>query len=100
MSERQQGGEREHQRAAFERLAAFPMPTFVFNALTTNVTATEVSTILSLGQRPVALLVMSPPMAKTFGQLLLGLVQEYEQITGQSVKSLQEMNSVDQPAVA
>ncbi len=76
----------------FAQLSSLPLPQITFNSVVNNVTLSEVSSILSFGSRPLAMLIMSPVMAKTFAEALLSLVSLYEQNTGQPVLSITQMN--------
>lgn len=75
----------------FARLSSLPMPQITFNAVVNNVSYSEISSILSFGSRPLAMLIMSPVMAKTFAEALLLLVSAYEQNTGQNVLSITQI---------
>lgn len=83
----------ERDIAVYNQLASLPLPQLVFNSVTNNVSATEITSIISFGQRPLAMLIMSPVMAKTYAQLLLQMVTQYETDTGQPVQTIQEINS-------
>lgn len=91
MSDAAQKLEGEGQQATFNQLAAVPLPQVVFNAFAHNVTQSEITIIVSFGPRPLAMLTMAPTMAKTLGEALLAMVAEYQTATGQSVKSIQDM---------
>ena len=75
------------------QITASSVPQLSFNTVTTTMTATEISAVLGFGQRPLVLLIMSPTMAKTFGQALLDHVSRYEQVTGHPVQTVNEINA-------
>lgn len=68
-----------------------PLTHLAFNSAVTSVTPTEILSVLSIGHRPLAMLIMSPVMAKTLALALLDRVMDYEQITETSVKTISEI---------
>jgi hypothetical protein len=69
-----------------------PLPTIVFNGFSHTHTASEVSGLLTFGDRPIATLVMAPVIAKSFALSLLETVQHYERSTGTVVSTLDELS--------
>lgn len=83
---------RQQASEMFAQLAALPIPQFVFNGFTNNMTPGDISSVLGFGPRPLAILTMSPVMAKTYAIALLALVSEYEKESGQPVMTVQQFN--------
>lgn len=89
---KQEQGNVDQSNELFAQLSSLPLPQITFNAVVNNVTLSEISSILSFGSRPLAMLIMSPVMAKTFAESLLSLVSLYEQSVGQPVLSMSQIN--------
>ncbi|WP_419728222.1 hypothetical protein [Lichenicola sp.] len=76
-----------------EQIAAMgQIPNFVFNSVITSCSATEVMAVVRLGGRPLQLMIMSPPMAKTLAVALMARVADYERITGAPVLTAEEVS--------
>jgi hypothetical protein len=67
------------------------LPQLVFNGFAHNFSASEITSILSFGPRPLALLIMPPVVAKSFAQSLLEIVNRYEAATGRPVGTIEEL---------
>jgi hypothetical protein len=67
------------------------LPTFVFNSAVTAHTASEILAVLQLGQRPLAILTMSPVVAKTLAVSLASRIEEYEAKIGQRIPTIDEV---------
>jgi hypothetical protein len=78
----------DEEKSAFERLSTIPLNTIVFNGIVSSVSLTEITSIVTFGQRPVAMLVMAPAMAKALGNELLELAKRYEGLVGQPVPNI------------
>ena len=85
---------REQANAFVSQAVNLPIQQYAFNATVSSTTLSEIMTVVSLGQRPLALMIMSPTMAKSLALSLLERVKEYESFAGVSVKSLPELNAV------
>lgn len=87
------------QAIAFvEQVGNMPVGQFVPNATATRTTASEIQCVLAFGQRPMALLVLAPSVAKTLALSLLSRIEEYEALTGYPVQSISEIASRNQVA--
>ena len=84
---------REQANAYVNQATTLPIQQYSFNASVSCTTLSEIMTVVSLGQRPLALMIMSPTMAKSLALSLLERVKEYESFAGISVKSLAELNA-------
>lgn len=67
-------------------------PNIVFNGFSHTHTASEISGLLTFGDRPIAMLVMAPVIAKSFALSLLDTVNHYERSTGTVVSTLDELS--------
>lgn len=93
MSDAPMDGDRAKAAAYVAQATGLPLVQIAFNQAITHTTPTEISAVLRFGQRPLALLIMSPVMAKTFAKSLLERVAEYEGMSGSTVKTIEEMSS-------
>jgi hypothetical protein len=69
-----------------------PITQVVFNGFANNHSASEFTSILSFGPRPLISLVMPPAIAKSFALSLLEMVDHYEKSTGTSVHTVAELD--------
>jgi hypothetical protein len=69
-----------------------PAPNLVLNGFSHAHTASEVTGLLTFGDRPIAMLVMAPVVAKSFALSLLETVRHYERSTGTVVGTLEELS--------
>lgn len=77
------------QHLAFlQGLANAQLPQIVFNSYSHNHTASEFTSVLSFGSRPLLTLIMAPVVAKTFAISLLKMVEQYEAGTGVEVETI------------
>jgi len=79
----------QQQAMAF---AVMQSPQIVFNAFANGLSASEITSLLSFGPRPLVTLIMAPSVAKTFALSLLESVEKYEQATGSQVPTIQELS--------
>ncbi len=91
MSGSDMDGDRLQANAFVDQFTALPVQHVLFNSAVTRITPTEVQCALSFGQRPLALLIISPVMAKTLAEALLERVSEYENLTNQKVMTIAEI---------
>jgi hypothetical protein len=91
MSGKLMDDDRTQASAYVEQATSLPIAQLAFNAAVTSVTPTEIMSVISFGQRPLALLIMNPVMAKTLALSLLDRVGEYEKMSGAEVKTISEM---------
>ncbi len=84
-------GDKEQIQPTFEQLSALPLPNFFFNSFANGGSASDMASVLLMGSRPVAMLMMAPVTAKTFATELLKMVSAYEEQTGQIVQTVQEI---------
>src|SRR6185312_6839230 len=82
----------QQQQAMAQPFTNLPIPVVVFNGFAHNHSASEVTSIVSLGARPVLALVMPPVVAKSFAVSLLEIVERYEAATGSTVYTIDELN--------
>ncbi|MCB8880089.1 hypothetical protein ACELLULO517_07570 [Acidisoma cellulosilytica] len=69
------------------------LPTFVFNSAVTAATASEVLAVLQFGSKPIAVMSMSPVVAKTLAASLTSRIAEYEKKTGMVVPTIDQIAS-------
>ena len=93
MSEMLWDRDRVQARAYVDQAVNFPIANIAFNSTVSLTTSSEILSVLALGQRPTALLIMSPLTAKTFALSILERVGEYEKISGVEVKTALEMQA-------
>jgi len=77
--------QQEAIRQAFGQIA---IPQIVFNGYANGHTASEMTAILTFSDRPLASLVMSPVVAKSFALSLLETVKGYEASTGIEIETI------------
>jgi hypothetical protein len=76
--------------------AGFELPPdkrFYFNGYAVAWSPTDITIILLLNNQPIATLQTSPTIAKTLTKVMEGLIQDYENRTGQKVLTLDEVTS-------
>lgn len=81
------------EQRMFEQFAGLPLPQIMFNGNVNRMTASEISSIVMFGNRPVAQITMTPVVAKMFASELLGLVERYERAAGQKVPDFTELQA-------
>ncbi len=86
--------DREQAETVIEEITGSPIAQLTFNSAITRTTATEIQCVVSFGQRPLALFIVSPTMAKTLAEALMARVRDYEDLVGQPVLSLAEIANV------
>ncbi len=74
-----------------QAFALAQLPTFFFNGFNNSFSATEITSVLSFGPKPILLLAMTPSVAKTFALAVLESIEQYETASGVSVPTLQEL---------
>lgn len=85
------GNQNEQQQAVAQAFAAMQLPQLVFNSFANGISASEITSSLSYGPRPLVTLIMAPSVAKSFANALLEMVQTYEHATGLQVLTVQEL---------
>ena len=71
---------------------AIGVPQLFFNGFMMGHSATEINCILmSNNQQPVTSLVMTPEVAKSYGNALLDIVRRYEKATKRKIHTLEEL---------
>jgi protoheme ferro-lyase len=82
----------QQQQAMQAALAMAQIPQIVFNGFANSYTASEFSSVLTFGNRPVIALTMPPAVAKSFALGLLESVERYEAATGETVHTVAELS--------
>lgn len=77
--------QQEAMKQAFSQLN---VPHIVFNGFAVGHTASEMTSIVSFAERPLAVLIMPPVIAKSFALSLLDLVKGYEAATGTTIETI------------
>lgn len=80
--------DRDNANAFVTSITGAPVAQLVPNNALTATTPTEIVAALMFGQRPLALLIMNPIVAKTLAQSLLARVAEYEELVGHEVRTI------------
>jgi hypothetical protein len=75
-----------------EAFSTIPLPQLFFNGFGHNHSASEITSLLSFGPRPLLQLVMPPVVAKSFALSLLETVHRYEAATGTTVGTIASLN--------
>ena len=70
------------------------IPAIYCNGFDINLQAADVQLILKLGEEPVAAVVMTMPVIKSFADLTQQIVSAYEEATGAEIKSLSELKNL------
>lgn len=83
--------DRDQATAFIEQVGNMPVGQFVPNVTATRTTASEIQCVFAFGQRPLALVVLAPAVAKTLALSLLKRIEEYESLTGYPVQSISEI---------
>ena len=76
---------------AFAGAAQLPIPHFYANGFINNLSATEVTSVLQFGPRPLLMLSMSVTLAKTYALALQEIVSKYEEAVGHRVPLMQDV---------
>ncbi len=86
--------DRDQANAAVMALTGAPVAQLVFNNVLTATTPTEIMAALMFGQRPLAVLIMNPIVAKSFAHSLLARVADYETLVGHEVRTIASFQNV------
>lgn len=73
------------------------VPAFFVNGLAYGMSSTELTVMLMFANQPMAAVILAPSMAKTLGESLVQLINEYEEKTGQTIKSMSDLYLRDAP---
>lgn len=82
----------EQQQAMAQAMGNVPLPQVFFNGFGLNHSATEITSVLTFGARPLVMLVMAPVVAKSLALTLLETVNRYEAATGTEVRTIADLN--------
>jgi hypothetical protein len=80
------------QQQASTHFSAMQVPQFLFNAFANGFSGTEITSVLSFGQRPFVTMVMAPSTAKSYALALLDTLRQFEEATGLPVPTVQELS--------
>ena len=94
MSESLNDANRQQAKSFINQISGMPVQQLVFNNALSLATASEIQTCILFGQRPLALLIINPAVAKTLAVSLMARVREYEAMVGHEVKTLDEIGTV------
>jgi hypothetical protein len=86
-----QSPETDTAGVAFLNAAQLPIPHFYINGFVNNLSATEITTVVQFGSRPLCMISMPLSLAKSYVLALQELVSKYEEATGNSVPLLQDV---------
>ena len=72
-------------------------PSLYVNGFVSGLGATDAYIVFQTNGQTALVMNMSLPMAKTLGQSLQNLVDQYEKQTGQTVLTMQQLNALGKP---
>jgi len=83
----------QQQAALMQTMAALNLPQVIPNSYQNGFSPTEITSVLSFGPRAILTLIMSPSVAKSFAMALLETVQQYDDATGLTTLTIQELSA-------
>ena len=71
---------------------SLPIPRLYVNSMINGVSVTEITSVLTFNNMPLAIVSMSFSMAKTYARLLERAVEDYENVAGVQVPFMEDVN--------